>query len=173
MPVVEKIESLGYYTNIMSADNNNKKHTMHITLLDEKEQYTLWNDSKIKSVWLAVIEFIKSNNQLNKNMNENYSKGAGMIAQERFEQINKHLWNHSEYKDGELLQAALFCINPSQFTYPISWRSDYKDKIFKKKRIDQLKVAGAFIAAEIDRQLQDKEDYGDYYENTIGLNGGL
>lgn len=60
MLVVEKIESLGYYTNILSADNNNKKHTMHITLLGEDEMYTFWHDNKINAVWLAVVEFINT-----------------------------------------------------------------------------------------------------------------
>jgi len=63
MPVVEKIESFGFYTNILSADNDNKKHAMHITLVNEEEQYSLWYESKILAVYKAVVEFIKWYNQ--------------------------------------------------------------------------------------------------------------
>lgn len=67
MIVVEKIESLGYYTNILSADNNNKSHTMHITRINEQEQYSLWHDSKIHAVYYAVVEFIKWYNENKEN----------------------------------------------------------------------------------------------------------
>lgn len=88
--------------------------------------------------------------------NSNYSKGAGLIAQERWEQVHKHGWdetNDADYGDGELLQAALYSINPTQFNWPFGWDNHFAVKIYNKSRVDQLKVAGAFIAAEIDRLL--------------------
>lgn len=60
MPVIEKIEKQGYYTNILSADNDNTKHTIHITPLDDDEQYTSWYNSKIEAVWIGVVKFIKA-----------------------------------------------------------------------------------------------------------------
>lgn len=63
MPVVEKIESLGYYTNIFSCDHNRNRHAIHITPLHEREQYTLFQDSKIYAVWVGVVQFIQKYNQ--------------------------------------------------------------------------------------------------------------
>lgn len=90
--------------------------------------------------------------------------GAELIAEERREQIEKHGFSIIEdaeyYKSQELIAAALFCIDgvtmpgSGLMTYkrwPESWGQKFKDKIIKKDRIGQLKVAGAFIAAEIDR----------------------
>ncbi len=70
MPVVEKIEKHGFYTNILSADNNPSKHTMHIALVGEEEIYTLWVDSKIEAVYQAVIKFIQWYNQQQNNHHE-------------------------------------------------------------------------------------------------------
>jgi hypothetical protein len=82
--------------------------------------------------------------------------GIALIAGERHEQITKHGWdviNDSCYKDEELLKAALFCIDQKRFEFPFGWYAYFRNKILAKSRIDQLKVAGAFIAAEIDRLL--------------------
>ena len=87
--------------------------------------------------------------------NENYSYGAGMIAQERWEQMHKHKWDLShdaDYGDGELLQAAMFCINPKVFSWPEGWDEHFKNKILNKDAINRMRVAGAFIAAAIDRE---------------------
>lgn len=82
--------------------------------------------------------------------------GIELITKERDEQINKHKWNETDddYKSGELVEAALFCLD-SQFEFldrwPEGWQDHFKQRIKQKSRIDQLKVAGAFLAAEIDR----------------------
>lgn len=60
MPVIEKIEKKGYFTNILSADNDSSKHTMHIVPLHDKEQYTLWSVSKFEAVWIGAVKFIKA-----------------------------------------------------------------------------------------------------------------
>lgn len=84
--------------------------------------------------------------------------GIELIAEERREQIEKHGFSVANdwmyYKNGELKQAALFYLNPSIFAWPDSWDEGYyKDKIALKDEINKLRVAGALIAAEIDRLL--------------------
>jgi hypothetical protein len=83
--------------------------------------------------------------------------GIELIAKERDEQINKHGWdlsNDSDYENEELLQAAVYCISQEIEEWPTGWNTFFQDKILLKDRIGQLKVAGAFIAAEIDRLQQ-------------------
>src|SRR5687768_4545537 len=82
--------------------------------------------------------------------------GAELIAEERREQIEKHgfdIKNDEHYSNNELIKAALFCINPYQFEWPFYWGESFRDKILAKQDItDRLKVAGALIAADIDRR---------------------
>ena len=85
--------------------------------------------------------------------------GVELIAKERIEQIVKHGWSlydDTSYSDEQLLKAALFCIDQKRFEWPFGWISKFRDKIIWKNRIQQLTVAGALIAAEIDR-LQNEE----------------
>ena len=85
--------------------------------------------------------------------------GVELIAKERIEQIVKHGWSlydDTSYSDEQLLKAALFCIDQKRFEWPFGWISKFRDKIIRKNRIQQLTVAGALIAAEIDR-LQNEE----------------
>ena len=80
--------------------------------------------------------------------------GAKLIAKERKEQIKKHGFDISNdlfYSDNELLKGALFCINPDLFEWPFNWEYAFASKIRENDRVSQLKKAGAFIAAEIDR----------------------
>tara|TARA_R110002020_G_C16314529_1_gene774165 strand:- start:4211 stop:4588 length:378 start_codon:yes stop_codon:yes gene_type:complete len=80
--------------------------------------------------------------------------GIELIAEEREEQIVKHGWdlkNDQDYGREELIKAALFCIDQTRFEWPYYWTEEFRQKILSKTRIDQLKVAGALIAAEIDR----------------------
>lgn len=80
--------------------------------------------------------------------------GVQLIAEERQEQIEKHGYYISTdaqfHREGELIKAALFAINPWQFEWPFHWNKQGRDKVLGKSKIDRLKVAGAFIAAEID-----------------------
>ena len=96
------------------------------------------------------------------------TKGAELIAQERQEQVDKHGWDETDknYTHNELLSAALFSLDPAEFyaAWPRGWDKYYRDKILNKDRIGQLKVAGAFIAAEIDRILATQNNTND---NTI------
>ncbi len=81
--------------------------------------------------------------------------GIELIAEERQEQIEKHGWdirNDEDYSEGELLKAALFAINPQVFEWPFYWTEEFRNKILNKENdIERLKIAGALIAAEIDR----------------------
>ncbi len=93
------------------------------------------------------------------------TKGALLIANERDEQIIKHGFSAEKdtefYNNAELVQAALFSLHPEIFAFPGNWNVIYKDKIINKNLLDRYKVAGALIAAEIDRLISlgyDSED---------------
>lgn len=80
--------------------------------------------------------------------------GIELITEERQEQIEKHGWdlnNDADYSHNELIKAALFCIDQNMFEWPFFWDDRFRTNIYFKSRVDQLKVAGALIAAEIDR----------------------
>ena len=103
--------------------------------------------------------------------------GIELIAAERQEQIEKHgrsLEHDDQHDEGNLIRAAVICASYSvlyeKFIYANGIRFDkvemdhwelpvvYEGNVLQpnhlcsnKKRIHQLKVAGALIAAEIDR----------------------
>ena len=81
--------------------------------------------------------------------------GVELIAEERQEQIEKHgfdVKNDADYSHNELLKACLFAINPAQFEWPFYWQEKFREKILNKpNEIERLKIAGAFIAAAIER----------------------
>lgn len=82
--------------------------------------------------------------------------GVENIRKERVEQIEVHGFStkkdYENNKNGELIQAALYCIYGDQFhKWPDNWSNDFKEKIDSKINIGRLTVAGSLIAAEIDR----------------------
>lgn len=81
--------------------------------------------------------------------------GIELIGQERKEQIEKHGYTTDIDKDVnkycELLGAAEYIINKDRNKFPLRWHLSLMEKFDKKSRIEQLTVAGALIAAEIDR----------------------
>ena len=96
--------------------------------------------------------------------------GIELIAKEREEQIEKHGFNAEhdarQYNSkGELIQAACYLLckdsllieaHPSNLRYalfPSAWNEDYKTKFDQKDDLQSIIVAGALIAAEIDRIL--------------------
>lgn len=82
--------------------------------------------------------------------------GAKLIKKERKEQIEIHgfsIEQDQDYTKNELIKAALFAINPNQFEWPYDWDNEFRTSIMNKQLLDRLVVAGAFIAAEIDRML--------------------
>lgn len=91
--------------------------------------------------------------------------GSVLIAEEREEQILKHGYTLQEDQDryseevtgnyaepSDLIIAAVASIHAKKEMFPYSWRtSPFVDKICAKTYKDRLVIAGALIAAEIDR----------------------
>lgn len=91
--------------------------------------------------------------------------GAELIAQERTEQIQKHGYTvqedvnrYSEEVTGnyaepsDLVIAAVASIHAQKTMFPYSWGTGlFVDRICAKNYKDRLVIAGALIAAEIDR----------------------
>lgn len=80
--------------------------------------------------------------------------GIEIIAEERKEQIEKHGFNaerDSQYTNDELVDAAMQYLGGDLIG---CWPEGWDKKWYKPgDRIDELKRAGALIAAEIDRLL--------------------
>lgn len=86
--------------------------------------------------------------------------GIELIAQERQEQIEKH-GRSVELDtvlngDNQLSYAAVLLLKKDTHSYlnrkmPIGWDKDIWDKMFDKPRKERLIIAGALIAAELDR----------------------
>ena len=93
--------------------------------------------------------------------------GAELIAEERQEQIEKHnrtIKHDVEENDSYQLSkaASVICLHEDDFNCaeledfiydfkPDKWKSDLWEKILKKSYKERLIIAGALIAAEIDR----------------------
>lgn len=85
--------------------------------------------------------------------------GIELIAQERQEQIEKHgrtiVSDAEQNIDGQLLWAARNIISKDphqyQFNCPKGWDQNIYNKMCNKSHKDRLIIAGALIAAEIDR----------------------
>jgi hypothetical protein len=89
--------------------------------------------------------------------------GIELIAQERHEQIEKHGFSLTvdaeHYQRNELVDAALYALTMDKKHYPESWEFWFHDNLVAKEgrmdettfAIERLKIAGALIAAEIDR----------------------
>jgi hypothetical protein len=83
--------------------------------------------------------------------------GIELIAEERKEQIEKHGFTaekDAQYVNCELEQGALHAIEPSMFRSPENWGSWFEEKMKGKDEVERLIVAGALIAAAIDRLMQ-------------------
>jgi hypothetical protein len=80
--------------------------------------------------------------------------GIELIAQERKEQVKKHGFTTQHDQDthyeGELLAAANFAITYNDSILPSGFE-EFKSKMGYKNKVQRLAVAGALIAAEIDR----------------------
>lgn len=79
--------------------------------------------------------------------------GIELIAKERQEQIEKHGFeakDDAKYTNKELVKAAKFMLTQFPLDYP-DWDRWLMEKSKSMSRIKQLTVAGALIAAEIDR----------------------
>ena len=82
-------------------------------------------------------------------------QGHNNITSERFEQVYQHGFSaegdNRDHPNGELLDGAFFCISDDDAHYPKSFAPEYKEKLRSKTRLERLAIAGALIAAEIDR----------------------
>jgi len=112
------------------------------------------------SVWVSGRTIVEIATEALQKNNTNMKSGIELIAEERQEQIEKHGFSVEDdaeyYQKNELIKAALFCIDNSVFEWPFYWQEKFRDKILNKRdQIERLKIAGALIAAEIDR-LQNK-----------------
>jgi hypothetical protein len=82
--------------------------------------------------------------------------GIELIAIERQEQIEKHGFDKDhdeEMSNGQLKDAAAYLLTGELSCFPKDWDEKYHLKFRSKfgNEIETLKVAGALIAAEIDR----------------------
>jgi len=85
--------------------------------------------------------------------------GIELISEERHEQIKKHgrtiNTDIAENADGQLATAAEILIAHEEGSepkkYPVGWDNGITRKMLSKTYKDRLIIAGALIAAEIDR----------------------
>lgn len=85
--------------------------------------------------------------------------GIELIAQERKEQIEKHgrsLEYDREFNRGnQIMDAVEQLIKPAKFLYgfntPAGWSISIFAKMMSKPHVERLTIAGALLAAEIDR----------------------
>lgn len=97
------------------------------------------------------------------------SMGANLAVKERNEQIEKHgfsLDHDKQNNEGELLGAALFCLDPVKFSehYPCWWDKEVKqgEKPYRLRLIDtppkdRLLKAAALLMAEYDRLTEEEK----------------
>ena len=81
--------------------------------------------------------------------------GAELILEKRLHQIAEHgfsadfdLANNSR---SELLQAAIYLLSQDEYQFPKDWDKEKLEHLQNKTYVEQLVIAGTFIAAEIDR----------------------
>jgi len=82
--------------------------------------------------------------------------GIELIAKERQEQIDKHGYTPEKdkhYTKKELIHVATAILNKEPSFWPHSWSIEKYNKICSKPKKERLAIAGALIAAEIDRVL--------------------
>jgi len=87
-------------------------------------------------------------------MTNNNLTGIELITAERQEQIEKHgysLEHDREHDRAQLVAFAISILTESALHLPYDWDKKYLYKILLKDRSEQLTIAGALIAAEIDR----------------------
>ncbi len=83
--------------------------------------------------------------------------GIELITAERAEQINKH--GYSIHRDmdqnpyGELKDAALALLDEIGYYFPDNWDHSITEKMAAKDYKTRLVIAGALLAAELDRIL--------------------
>ncbi len=86
--------------------------------------------------------------------------GIELIAQEREKQIKRHnltvTFDRWHNPDGELKTAAIALLKHEYKEFPLSWNDIKCRRLLRNPPIKRLAIAGALIAAEIDRMNEDK-----------------
>lgn len=85
--------------------------------------------------------------------------GVELIAKERQKQIDKHGFtaehhvNHPEwYEEDQLSRAAVSILMPTKISLgPNNWDRKWFSNLCKRSKKERLVIAGALIAAELDR----------------------
>ena len=81
--------------------------------------------------------------------------GIELIAAERQEQFTKHERtierDVKENPNGELIDGAIACLTGNEGNFPINWDNNFTQNVVYKPIKERLIIAGALIAAEIDR----------------------
>jgi len=89
---------------------------------------------------------------------ESFSEGIDLITKEREEQILKHGFTRAhdnEHVDEELLKAAIFILTENWDWFPAkTWKIEWGARFLDKGKLEKLAVAGALVAAEIDRLIE-------------------
>lgn len=88
-------------------------------------------------------------------MDQVITPGHMLIAEERMEQVTKHgriLTIDVKWTNKELLRASMFCMTLNEALWPENMGDELKNKLKAKPYIERLSIAGAFIAAEMDRK---------------------
>lgn len=81
--------------------------------------------------------------------------GIELIAEERQEQIKKHdrslEYDKNFNKNGQLRRGAMALLSLDDSLFSNNWEVPLCQKMMQKSYKDRLIIAGAFIAAELDR----------------------
>jgi len=89
--------------------------------------------------------------------------GIELIAKERQEQIEKHGRTIEDdaiqNRDGELTDGAIAILMSNGKIFPNTWDPSVCAHMVKKPYMERLIIAGAFIAAELDRLMLNSEEH--------------
>lgn len=81
--------------------------------------------------------------------------GTEMITKEVEEMRKKHgfdvLYDLENNKNFQLRDAAIYMLTGNDYDFPLTWGNEWKVKFDRKTDGEKLILAGAFIAAELDR----------------------
>lgn len=154
---------------VVTADNTVLK--LFTEFADHKPDFVKWGESWFKSIHRdkdihekRIIILRKCIDEIINperypftkiKYNKNKKTGIKLISEERDEQIIKH--NRSVYKDvlentnKQLCIGAIAMLSAAPYLFPANWDKDICDKMVKKSYKERLIIAGALLAAEIDR----------------------
>ena len=81
--------------------------------------------------------------------------GIEMVKKELEEMRGKHgfdvMYDLENNKNFQLRDAAMYMLTGNEYDFPLTWGKEWKVKFDRKSDREKLILAGAFIAAELDR----------------------